>query len=54
MSAASPGVIATFLPNEYYPSHEKYIEAMARVMRDEYKAIDAAASCCSSTARTSR
>jgi 5-methyltetrahydropteroyltriglutamate--homocysteine methyltransferase len=39
MSAASPGVIATFLPNEYYPSHEKYIEALAGVMHDEYKAI---------------
>jgi 5-methyltetrahydropteroyltriglutamate--homocysteine methyltransferase len=39
MSAASPGVIATFLPNEYYPSHEKYIEALADVMRDEYNAI---------------
>ena len=39
MSAASPGVIATFLPNEYYPTHEKYIEALAGVMHDEYKAI---------------
>ena len=39
MSAASPGVIATFLPNEYYPSHEAYIEALAGVMRDEYNAI---------------
>ena len=39
MTAASPGVIAAFLPNDYYPSHEKYIETLADVMRDEYNAI---------------
>ncbi|MBM3946239.1 MAG: epoxyalkane--coenzyme M transferase [SAR202 cluster bacterium] len=39
MSAASPGVIALFLGNEYYPSHEAYVEALANVMRDEYNAI---------------
>jgi 5-methyltetrahydropteroyltriglutamate--homocysteine methyltransferase len=39
MTAASPGVIATFLPNEYYPSHEAYLQALAEVMREEYQAI---------------
>ena len=39
MNAASPGVIALFLPNQYYPSREKYIEALAEVMKAEYKAI---------------
>jgi 5-methyltetrahydropteroyltriglutamate--homocysteine methyltransferase len=39
MSAASPGVIAIFLTNEYYPSHEAYLEAITNVMRDEYRAI---------------
>jgi 5-methyltetrahydropteroyltriglutamate--homocysteine methyltransferase len=39
MTAASPGVIAIFLTNSYYPSHEAYLEAIANVMRDEYKAI---------------
>ena len=39
MTAASPGVIANFLPNEYYPSEEAYLYALADVMKDEYKAI---------------
>ena len=39
MNAASPGVIALFLPNQYYPSREKYIEALAEVMKVEYRAI---------------
>jgi 5-methyltetrahydropteroyltriglutamate--homocysteine methyltransferase len=39
MTAASPGVVATFLPNEYYPSHEAYLQALADVMRHEYQAI---------------
>jgi 5-methyltetrahydropteroyltriglutamate--homocysteine methyltransferase len=39
MSAASPGVIAIFLTNDYYPSHEAYVQAIAEVMRDEYRAI---------------
>jgi len=42
MNAASPGVIALFQPNDYYPSHEKYIEALAEAMRPEYEAIIAA------------
>ena len=28
-----------FLPNQYYPSREKYIEALAEVMKAEYRAI---------------
>ncbi|HLZ70779.1 MAG TPA: cobalamin-independent methionine synthase II family protein [Dehalococcoidia bacterium] len=39
MSSASPGVIAIFLGNEYYPSQEAYLAALASVMRDEYNAI---------------
>ncbi|MCH7714068.1 MAG: hypothetical protein IIC99_10645, partial [Chloroflexi bacterium] len=39
MTAASPGVIANFLPNEYYPTEEAYLYALADVMKDEYKAI---------------
>jgi 5-methyltetrahydropteroyltriglutamate--homocysteine methyltransferase len=42
MSAASPGVVSIFMANEYYPSREKYLEAIARVMKDEYEAIHAA------------
>jgi 5-methyltetrahydropteroyltriglutamate--homocysteine methyltransferase len=39
MTAASPGVIATFLPNEYYPSEEAYLYALAEAMKHEYQAI---------------
>ena len=39
MTAASPGVIANFLPNEYHPSEEAYLYALAEVMKDEYNAI---------------
>jgi 5-methyltetrahydropteroyltriglutamate--homocysteine methyltransferase len=39
LSAASPGVIANMLPNEYYASDEEYLQAMADVMREEYEAI---------------
>ena len=39
MTAASPGVIANFLPNEYYPTEEAYLYALADVMKDDYKAI---------------
>ena len=42
LNAASPGVVAVFQPNRYYPSHEKYIEAVAEAMREEYEAIVAA------------
>jgi 5-methyltetrahydropteroyltriglutamate--homocysteine methyltransferase len=42
MNAASPGVVAAFQPNEYYPTHEAYVEAIASAMREEYEAIAAA------------
>jgi 5-methyltetrahydropteroyltriglutamate--homocysteine methyltransferase len=42
LNAASPGVIAVFLPNVYYPSYEQYLEALAEVMREEYEAITSA------------
>jgi 5-methyltetrahydropteroyltriglutamate--homocysteine methyltransferase len=42
LNAASPGVVASFLPNQYYPSHESYVAAVADAMREEYAAIVAA------------
>ena len=39
MNAASPGVIALFQPNDYYPSHEVYLEALGEAMRVEYEGI---------------
>ena len=39
MNAASPGVISLFLQNDYYPSREKYLEALAEAMKQEYDAI---------------
>ena len=39
MTAASPGVVSIFLANEYYPSRERYLQAIASVMKDEYDAI---------------
>lgn len=42
MNAASPGVVAAFQPNQYYPTHAAYVEAIAAAMREEYEAIVAA------------
>jgi 5-methyltetrahydropteroyltriglutamate--homocysteine methyltransferase len=42
MNAASPGVITAFQPNEYYPTHEAYVEAVGEAMRTEYEEIVAA------------
>jgi 5-methyltetrahydropteroyltriglutamate--homocysteine methyltransferase len=42
MTAASPGVIAQFIANEHYPSHEDYVGALADAMKEEYDAIHAA------------
>jgi 5-methyltetrahydropteroyltriglutamate--homocysteine methyltransferase len=39
-AAASPGVISFFFKNEYYPSHEAYVFAIADAMSHEYEAID--------------
>ena len=42
MNAASPGVVTSFLPNDHYPTHEEYMEAVAEAMREEYETIVAA------------
>ncbi|MBL8549059.1 MAG: cobalamin-independent methionine synthase II family protein [Hyphomonadaceae bacterium] len=42
MSAASPGVTTLFFRNDYYPSHEDYLFAVAEGLRHEYEAIAAA------------
>ncbi|MDP2322685.1 MAG: cobalamin-independent methionine synthase II family protein [Gammaproteobacteria bacterium] len=42
MNAAAPGVVALFQPNDFYPSHEKYVEALGEAMRAEYEGIVAA------------
>ena len=42
MNAASPGVIALFLPNKHYKTQDDYLEALAEAMRVEYEAIAAA------------
>jgi len=39
MTAASPGVIAHFLRNEYYPTREAYLARLTDVMKEEYDAI---------------
>jgi len=39
MNAASPGVVSVFQKNEYYPSEDAYIEAVAEALRPEYEAI---------------
>ena len=39
MNAASPGVISLFLQNDFYPTREKYLEALAEVMKAEYETI---------------
>jgi 5-methyltetrahydropteroyltriglutamate--homocysteine methyltransferase len=39
MNSVSPGTIAVFQPNEYYPSHEAYLAALADAMRTEYEMI---------------
>ncbi len=39
MNAASPGVISLFLQNDYYPTREAYLEALANAMKAEYETI---------------
>jgi 5-methyltetrahydropteroyltriglutamate--homocysteine methyltransferase len=39
MTAPSPGIIATTMLNAYYPSYQAYLEALAREMANEYRAI---------------
>ena len=42
VTAASPGVIAIYLADQHYGSHEAYLGALAEAMRTEYEAIVAA------------
>jgi 5-methyltetrahydropteroyltriglutamate--homocysteine methyltransferase len=39
INAASPGVVALFHKNEFYPSEDAFIEAVAEALRPEYEAI---------------
>jgi 5-methyltetrahydropteroyltriglutamate--homocysteine methyltransferase len=39
MTAASPGVIAFFIPDRHYNNYEAYLVALADAMRPEYRAI---------------
>lgn len=39
MTAVSPGQVARFHANRYYPSHEAYLWAIADAMKHEYRAI---------------
>lgn len=39
MNAASPGVISLFLQNDFYPTRDAYLAALADAMRDEYRTI---------------
>ncbi len=39
MTAPSPGIIATTLMNAHYATHRDYLEALAREMRTEYRAV---------------
>jgi len=39
VSAASPGVVSLFFRNDFYPSQEKYLCAIAEAMRSEYAAL---------------
>jgi len=39
MNAASPGVISLFLQNDFYPSRDAYLAALADAMKAEYEAI---------------
>lgn len=38
-TAPSPGIVATTLQNVFYDSHENYLNALARELRHEYRAI---------------
>jgi 5-methyltetrahydropteroyltriglutamate--homocysteine methyltransferase len=41
MTAASPGVMATIMLDAHYHSHERYVMALAREIRQEYQLIHA-------------
>ena len=39
MNSASPGCLANYVPNAFYPSRDEYRENLIEAMRPEYKAI---------------
>lgn len=39
MTAASPGIISSTMLNAFYPTHDDYLDALAREMSKEYRAI---------------
>jgi 5-methyltetrahydropteroyltriglutamate--homocysteine methyltransferase len=39
MTAPSPGIISSTMLNAHYPSHQAYLDAIAREMKNEYQAI---------------
>jgi 5-methyltetrahydropteroyltriglutamate--homocysteine methyltransferase len=39
MNSVSPGTVAVFQPNQYYKTHEAYMQAVAEGMRAEYEEI---------------
>jgi 5-methyltetrahydropteroyltriglutamate--homocysteine methyltransferase len=39
MTAASPGIISSTMLNAFYGTYEKYLDAIAREMKNEYQAI---------------
>ncbi len=39
LTAAAPGVISLFFRNDYYPSHETYLFAIAEAMKHEYETV---------------
>ncbi len=39
MTAASPGVVDTFMPSSFYASEREYLEALGEAMFDEYRTI---------------
>ena len=41
MTAVSPGTAATILLNAHYDSHERYVRALARELRKEYRLVHA-------------
>ena len=42
MTSASPGLVTAFQPNQFYPSHDAYVEAVGAAMQGEYEAITGA------------
>ena len=42
MTAASPGVVSLFMADRYYGSEEKYVHALAEVLKEEYDEVHGA------------